>query len=68
VIVQQAREPARDPEVGEERTQPGAVARAHPRLVEPGLHDRRGGEPAAPRREADPLGRHGIRESGGVPH
>jgi len=50
VIVQQAREPARDPEVGEERTQPGAVARAHPRLVEPGLHDRRGREPAAPRR------------------
>src|SRR3989442_157686 len=68
VIVQQAREPARDPEVGQERTQPGVVARGDPRLVEPGLHDRRGREPAAPRREADALGRHGIRESGGVPH
>jgi len=62
VLVQQSGERARDAQLGEHRPERRVVPGARARRVELARDDRIGREPAAPRRETDPLRRHRVRE------
>jgi len=66
VLVQQAGERAGDAQLGEQGSECRVISGAHARRVELAFDDRVGREPAAPRRETDPLRRHRVREPGRI--
>jgi len=66
VLVQQAGERAGDAQLGEHGPECRVVASPHARRVELAFDDRVRREPAAPRRETDPLRCHRVRETSRV--